>query len=75
MFSKYDKSLLKSIDVDKIIIKRSSSRAVRGFCSTCKTPIFMLYDNSNNIWIISDVFKFDFKYIEIYDIFKKIEHN
>jgi hypothetical protein len=54
---------------NKIIIKRFSNRAVRAFCNKCNDPIYMLYDNSKNIWINQNTFKFSCDHIETYDIY------
>jgi hypothetical protein len=49
---------------------RSSARAVRGYCDVCRDPIYMVYDGSDNAWIATEVFTFDYSMVETYDIFR-----
>ena len=48
---------------------RSSTRASRGYCNTCRTLFLMYYDDSENIWINTDTFNFRTYFIEHYDIY------
>ena len=68
-FAKYDRQILNNIDQNKILIHRSSDRAVRGFCVKCNDPVYMLYDNSANIWINEGTFRFFHADIDTYDIY------
>lgn len=68
-YSKKHKQLSELVDSDKILIFRSSNRAIRGLCNKCNDSIFMQYDNSENIWINENIFKFSHTHISTYDIF------
>jgi len=69
-FCKYDKQIINKINLNDITIIRSSVRAMRGFCSKCNSCIYMLYDDSPNIWLVVDIFQYDLQHIETYDIYK-----
>ena len=47
----------------------SSERAVRCQCSNCYVYIFMYYNESDQIWLITDTFNFSIANIPHYDIY------
>ncbi len=69
-FAKYPIKLLDQINRDLIREIRSSNRAVRGYCQTCQSAVYMLYDRSDNIWIATDLFQFPTPNSETYDIYR-----
>jgi hypothetical protein len=69
-FSKYSLDEIIITNQDKIKTIRSSRCAIRGFCSKCNDPIYMLYDNSPNIWIVANTFQFPWDNIETYNIYQ-----
>jgi hypothetical protein len=69
-FVKCDIKLLKTINLDKLYIYNSSTRAKRGLCKECNDSIFMQYTDSKNLWINVKTFKFSYDNIETYDIYK-----
>ncbi|AYV83359.1 MAG: aldehyde-activating protein [Hyperionvirus sp.] len=71
-FAVYPKKIVAHLESADVKIVRSP-RAIRGFCNCCDSPLFMLYDDSPNVWIVTNILKFDITHIEIYDIFRKIE--
>jgi hypothetical protein len=69
-FAKYDKAILAQL-CDKSVLKyRSSNHAVRGFCKTCFSALYMLYDNSPNVWLVADTFNFNWSQAQTYDIYR-----
>ena len=71
-FAKYFINIFLSLNFDNNLFEtyRSSNRASRYFCLQCKTPIYMKYDNSPNIWLNADIFQFDWSNIETYNIYR-----
>lgn len=67
LFAKYDIDVINNIKND-IYSTTSSKNAKRFFCKKCDTPICMVYTNSRNVWIYSDMFTFDISKIDQYDI-------
>jgi hypothetical protein len=67
-FAQYNKDIIGEIP-GKLVMLRSSTRAIRVSCAECNQFIFMLYDNSNSVWINEYIFKFDHEDIETYDIY------
>ena len=67
-FAKYNFQYVK-FDVSKLIEVKFSNRASRYKCSICGDYICMIYKNSDNIWLVIDLFKFDVQSIETYDIY------
>lgn len=75
-FAKYQKNDINTImsNMSNMSIIRSSKRAIRGFCSVCKDNIFMIYNDSNNIWINTNTFTFSYEHIDTYDIFNTLKN-
>ena len=56
---------------NKIVkIKNYTTKANRYFCNICSMHFCMIYKDSQNVWISTDVFDFEYKNILQYDIFK-----
>lgn len=70
-FAKYDNNdvIFKVKKAANIGFYVSSNRAQRGYCIKCGTYLFMIYHNSNNIWLYVDTFNFDSTSIDRYDIY------
>lgn len=67
-FSKYDKNDI-IIDIEKLDKHEATSYAARYSCKQCNQWICMIYKKSQNIWIIVDLFLFDYDNIPYYDIY------
>ena len=67
LFAKYELTVVNKI-MDNLSEYTSSINAKRYFCKNCNTPICMIYNNSTNTWIYSDIFMFDISEIDQYDI-------
>jgi hypothetical protein len=66
-FAQYPQEVLPiNLDVNVIL----TSRASRGYCSKCKTNIYMKYNDSKKIWL-ADIFQFDCSTIPTYDIYRE----
>lgn len=72
-FTKFDKNQFQNLikNSESILTCRTSNQAIRGFRKSCKTPIYMIYDKSPNIWLTTNTFKFDYNQIPTYDIYVK----
>lgn len=68
-FARYNKNDIQ-LDFTKFAIFESSNRAKRYKCNNCNDWICMIYNNSDNIWIVADRFMFTCKDIETYDIYR-----
>ena len=66
-FAKYEKDQI-SLDFNKMRSVKSSPRAVRYRCNTCNDWIGMVYNDSDNIWVVCDNFLFSCHDIETYSI-------
>mgnify|MGYP003385801410 CR=1 FL=1 len=70
LFAKYKLNTVNNI-MDNLTPYTSSCNAKRYFCKKCHTPVCMIYNNSKNVWIYSDIFTFDISQIDQYDICTK----
>jgi hypothetical protein len=69
-FTKYSRNSIK-LDFDKIVAYRSSKYAMRYRCCICEDWICMLYDNSDNIWIVVDRIPVPYFDAKTYDIYQR----
>lgn len=67
-FSKYKKKDI-LIDFDLMVQIKSTNHAVRYKCSVCGDWICMIYNGSDNIWLVIDRFIFDCSDVTTYDIY------
>lgn len=69
-FAKYGIRDIKFMSNYNFKIISSSNRAIRCACNDCNDIVFMYYNNSENLWLVTNTFKFDITCIEHYDICK-----
>jgi len=66
-FSNIKKIIIDGCDNFEII--KSSMQAKRLACNKCHDILLMYYHNSENIWIVTDIFEFKKDHIPYYDIY------
>ena len=69
-FAKYNTQQIILKGREHVKFLRCTEIAVRGYCSLCKTYLFMYYDESENIWMNTERFNFDIQNIPSYNIYK-----
>ena len=70
-FAKYNINEIIFTDRENLLMIRSSDHASRGYCNLCNSPLFMYYDQSQNIWIVIDSLNDNCELIEHYDIHRQ----
>lgn len=68
-FAKFLLSEISFIGEKYIMYRRTSPRAQRAFCSSCSTFLFMHYNHSNNIWVVTDTLNVDLSTVDQYNIY------
>lgn len=68
-FAKYNRKGIQ-LDFNKMKSFESSVHAKRYQCNDCNNWICMIYNNSDNIWLVVDHFLFPYNDMETYDIYK-----
>ena len=68
-FAKYNINDVIFIGRENLIMIPSSERASRGYCRICNTLLFMLYKNSQSVWIHTGTFNFNVDTIKHYNIY------
>ena len=68
-FARYSK-LDFQLNFSKLVPFESSNRAKRYKCNNCNSWVCMIYNNSDNIWVVADCFTFSCIDIETYDIYR-----
>ena len=68
-FAKYNVKEVIIANKESLNCVRSSDRASRYYCYECNTYLFMYYDNSENVWMNTDTFKFTTSPVNHYDIY------
>ena len=68
-FAKYPKTSVRFFGLKSVNTHRTSNRAVRGYCKNCHTYLYMMYDNSPNVWLVTENFNFPVDDIEHYNIY------
>ena len=73
-FASFTKFLKQDIvlDINKMKQIESSTCAKRYKCSDCNDWICMIYNNSDNIWIVIENFLFPLDEIKTYDIYRHV---
>lgn len=68
-FAKYPKNEVEFFGLEHVKTLRTSPKAVRGYCSKCNTYLYMMYDNSPTVWLVTENFNFPTDNIEHYNIY------
>ena len=70
-FAKYDINKIIFTGRENLLMIPTSDHASRGYCNLCDSPLFMHYDQSQNIWIVIDSLSDNCESIEHYDIHRQ----